>query len=62
MSDGEVTEEMEDGLDKVNVLTLKELKEATSTRKISTAITDSGASKTCVQPAEEQIQESECWL
>ena len=41
LSDGGVAEEMQDGLDKTNVLTLKEHKEATNTRKIPTSIADS---------------------
>ena len=62
LSDNEVTEEIKNNLDKANVLTLKEIKEATIARKIPTAIVKSGASTICVQPAEEQMQKSECSL
>ena len=60
LSDDEVVKEMEDGLDKANIITLEELnKEATSTKNIPTAIMDSRASTACVQPVEEQMQKSE---
>ena len=60
MSDDKVLEEMQDGLDNADALTLKDLKAATISRAIPTAIADSGASTTCVQPKEEQMQASEC--
>ena len=51
MSDNEVLDKMKNGLDEANVLTLKDLNAATIAGTIPTAITDSGASTTCVQPA-----------
>ena len=60
MSDDEVLEEMQDGLDDADALTLEDLKTATISQAIPTAIADSGASTTCVQPKEEQMQASEC--
>ena len=51
LRDNEVPDKMKDGLNKANVLTLEDLKAATIAGKIPTAITDSGASTTCVQPA-----------
>ena len=60
MSDNEVLNEMQDGLDEADVLTMKSLKAATIARAIPTTIADSGAFTTCVQPAEEQMQASEC--
>ena len=53
---------MQDGHDKADMLTLKDLKAATIAGTILTVIADSGASTTCVQPVEEQIQASECGL
>ena len=41
-------------------LTKKQIRNATITRSIPTAVVDSGASSTCVKPAEEETQESEC--
>ena len=58
MSDDEVLDEIQDGLDNSDALTLKDLKAATTAREIPTAIADSGASTTCVQQAEEQMQAS----
>ena len=58
----EEAEEIEDSLDETSVLILKEIKDTTVTRKIPTAIADSGAFTPCVQPTEEQIQKSECCL
>ena len=49
---------MQDGRNDANTLTLKDLKAATIARAIPTTIADSGASTTCIQPAEEQIQAS----
>ena len=48
-------DKMQDGLDDADALTLEDLKTATIARAIPTAITDSGASTTCFQPAEEQM-------
>ena len=59
-SDDGVSDKMKDGLDEAVVLTLKDLKAATISGKMPTAIVDSGASTTCVQPSKEQRQESEC--
>ena len=41
-------------------LTTQQIKQATVARSIPTAVVDSGASTTCVKPAEEEMQESEC--
>ena len=41
-------------------LTSTQIKNATIKRTIPTAVVDSGASSTCVKPAEEETQESEC--
>jgi hypothetical protein len=49
MSDDELLNEMQDGLDKADVLTLKALNAATITGTIPTAIADSRAPATCVQ-------------
>ena len=62
MNDNEVLNEMQDGLNEADVLTLKDLKAVTIAGTIPTAIADSGASTTCVQPTEEQMQVSECGL
>ena len=62
MSDAEVLNEIQDGLNKANVLTLKDLKATTIAGTIPTAITDSEASTTCVHPAKEQMQVSECGM
>jgi hypothetical protein len=50
MSDDKVLDEMQDGLNDADALTLEDLKTATIARAIPTAIVDSGASTTCVQP------------
>ena len=60
MSDNEVRNEIQDGLGKANMLTMKDFKATTIARTIQSTIADSGASKTCVQPTEEQMQASEC--
>ena len=60
MSNDEVLDEMQDGLDDADTLTLEDLKAATTSRAIPTAIADSGAFTTRVQPKEEQMQASEC--
>ena len=41
-------------------LTKKQIRNATVKRSIPTAVVDSGASSTCVKPAEDATQESEC--
>ena len=41
-------------------LTKEQIRKATINRTIPTAVVDSGASSTCVKPAEEQAQESVC--
>ena len=60
MNNNEELNEMQDGLDNADALTLEDLKAVTIARAIPTTIADSGASTTCVQPAEEQMQASEC--
>ena len=42
------------------MITEKQIKKATVNRTIPTAVVDSGASSTCVKPAEEEAQESVC--
>ena len=60
MSDDEVLDKMQVRLNDADALTLKDLKAVTIARAIPTAIADSGASTTCIQPAEEPMQASEC--
>ena len=62
MSDKEVLNTMQDGLNEAGVFALKDLKAVTIAGTIPTTISDSGASTTCAQPAGEQIQASECGL
>ena len=51
---------MGSGLLKEDQLSREELRRATIEGTIPTAISDSGAFTTCLQPIEEQAQESEC--
>ena len=61
MSDGEVLDEMQNGLDNADALTLEDLKTVTIATAIPTAIADSGAFTIGVQPKEEQMQSVRMW-
>ena len=60
LSDDEMWEEMGSSLQQDNRLTKEELRIATIEGFIPIMITDSRASKICIQPEEEQGQKSEC--
>ena len=60
LDDEEMWEEMGSGLLKEDRLSREELRRATIEGTIRTTIAYSGASTTCLQPIEEQAQESEC--